>query len=357
LRSATVGSGAPGAPSHRAAWWPTLTGLAGPVAAALLLPPPAGQVALLADPRPDAVVGAVAVLVATSVTYLLAAWSVTVCAAVVCARLPGVIGLAARRVLRGITPTVMRRVVMTAAGLSIAAGLTACGTSAAAGEPVPLAPAVTMSTVIDAPPAALSDQGAGTRSPLNVSLDWPTTTGAADQTAGAVRPDDGATPTMTESSASTPTAASGTVAADDPSTASDASADLASESATPAFGAAADPAESPTSPIEEPTSPIEEPASTAEEPPSVTSDATAPRADPARVTVRAGDSLWSIAADHLPAEATAAQIDAAWHEWYQANHDVIGDDPNLIRPGQVLAAPGSAVFTSPPTSPDEELPR
>ncbi len=333
-RSAWVGRRALGTPSHGAAWWPTLIGLAGPVAAALLLPPPAGQVALLTDPRPDVVVGAVAVLVATSVTYLLAAWSVTVCVAVLCARVPGVVGLAARRVLRGITPTVMRRVVMTAAGLSIAAGLTACGTSAAAGEPGPLAPTVTVSTVVDAPPTALPAPATGTQSALNVNLDWPTTSEAVDQATGAIGSEDGATSTMTESPASP-------------------AADPAAERPTPRPGAVAGPAESSTFPAEPPTS-------AAEEPPSVTSDATAPHANPAGVTVRAGDSLWSIAAEHLPADATAAQIDAAWHEWYQANRDVIGDDPNLIRPGQVLTAPGSPVTTAVPTtlpSPDQELPR
>lgn len=352
-RSASVGRRALGTPSHGAAWWPTLIGLAGPVAAAVLLPPPAGQVALLTDPRPDVVVGAVAVLVATSVTYLLAAWSVTVCVAVLCARVPGVIGLTARRVLRGITPTVMRRVVMTAAGLSIAAGLTACGTSAAAGEPGPLAPTVTVSTVVDAPPTALPDPATGTQSALNVNLDWPTTSEAADQATGAIGSEDGAISTMTESPASPAAAASDSVT-DDPSTAPDASTDPAAERPTPSPSAVADPAESPTHLAELPTS-------AAEEPPSVAPDTTAPHADPAGVTVRAGDSLWSIAAEHLPADATAAQIDAAWHEWYQANRDVIGDDPNLIRPGQVLAPPGSpfttAVPTTLPTSPDQELPR
>jgi LysM repeat protein len=63
------------------------------------------------------------------------------------------------------------------------------------------------------------------------------------------------------------------------------------------------------------------------------------------VTVRVGDSLWGIAADFLPAGATAADVAAAWPAWYAANEGLIGDDPDLIRPGQRLVAPsvGAAV--------------
>jgi nucleoid-associated protein YgaU len=62
-----------------------------------------------------------------------------------------------------------------------------------------------------------------------------------------------------------------------------------------------------------------------------------------RVVVR-GDCLWHIAADFLLAELgrlpsdgeVAAEVDAWWH----ANSDVIGPDPDLLFPGQVLRAPG-----------------
>jgi hypothetical protein len=60
------------------------------------------------------------------------------------------------------------------------------------------------------------------------------------------------------------------------------------------------------------------------------------------LVVHRGDSLWSIAAGHLGPEATASQIDAEWHRWFAANRLVIGDDPNAIRPGQVLSSPTSA---------------
>jgi nucleoid-associated protein YgaU len=58
-----------------------------------------------------------------------------------------------------------------------------------------------------------------------------------------------------------------------------------------------------------------------------------------RVVVRPGDSLWRIAAAHLPPGASPAQVAAAWPVWYAANRATIGADPGLIRPGQVLVAP------------------
>lgn len=60
------------------------------------------------------------------------------------------------------------------------------------------------------------------------------------------------------------------------------------------------------------------------------------------VTVRRGDTLWDIAARHLPQGATDAEIAAAWPRWYEANSSTIGDDPDLILPGQRLVAPGDA---------------
>lgn len=57
------------------------------------------------------------------------------------------------------------------------------------------------------------------------------------------------------------------------------------------------------------------------------------------VTVRAGDSLWALAAHELGDTATADDIAAAWPQWHRTNHAVIGDNPNLIRPGQHLTIP------------------
>ncbi|MBD8080712.1 LysM peptidoglycan-binding domain-containing protein [Cellulosimicrobium arenosum] len=61
--------------------------------------------------------------------------------------------------------------------------------------------------------------------------------------------------------------------------------------------------------------------------------------NPAEVVVVRGDNLWSIAARQLPADASAADVGAEVERWYAANRGVVGDDPDLIRPGQVLVPP------------------
>ena len=55
--------------------------------------------------------------------------------------------------------------------------------------------------------------------------------------------------------------------------------------------------------------------------------------------VHPGDTLWSIAAEHLVPGADDAAIARAWPSWYAANVATIGGDPNLLRPGQVLHPP------------------
>ncbi|MBB2922939.1 LysM peptidoglycan-binding domain-containing protein [Cellulomonas cellasea] len=59
------------------------------------------------------------------------------------------------------------------------------------------------------------------------------------------------------------------------------------------------------------------------------------------VVVAAGDSLWRIAQRALGPDATDQEVAAEWPRWYAANADVIGADPDLVVPGQVLRAPGA----------------
>lgn len=63
-----------------------------------------------------------------------------------------------------------------------------------------------------------------------------------------------------------------------------------------------------------------------------------------RVVVR-GDCLWAIAADSLAGQLGRppddAEIAAAVDAWWQANAEVIGPDPDVLLPGQVLRVPGS----------------
>jgi nucleoid-associated protein YgaU len=48
-----------------------------------------------------------------------------------------------------------------------------------------------------------------------------------------------------------------------------------------------------------------------------------------------------LAAARLGEGADLAQVDAAWRADYAANRSVVGADPDLIHPGQVLALPCS----------------
>ncbi|MCU1541412.1 MAG: LysM peptidoglycan-binding protein [Arthrobacter sp.] len=59
----------------------------------------------------------------------------------------------------------------------------------------------------------------------------------------------------------------------------------------------------------------------------------------AEVTVRAGDSLWSLAAARLGPLASDVDIAREWPRLYRANREVIGDSPHLLRPGQILRLP------------------
>lgn len=63
------------------------------------------------------------------------------------------------------------------------------------------------------------------------------------------------------------------------------------------------------------------------------------RAVPAggRHVVRPGDSLWSIAVEHPGAGST----DSRWRAIWAANRTEVGDDPDLIHPGQVLRLPAT----------------
>ncbi|HMT33895.1 MAG TPA: LysM domain-containing protein [Dermatophilaceae bacterium] len=64
-----------------------------------------------------------------------------------------------------------------------------------------------------------------------------------------------------------------------------------------------------------------------------------PAATSREYVVQRGDSLWSIAARHLGPHATTAQIAAAWPQWYAANAQTVGSDPDQITPGQRLVVP------------------
>jgi nucleoid-associated protein YgaU len=63
---------------------------------------------------------------------------------------------------------------------------------------------------------------------------------------------------------------------------------------------------------------------------------------PDAYVVERGDCLWRIASRILSAAGRATRgtdVAGLWRAIYEANREVIGDDPNLIHPGQVLTLP------------------
>jgi nucleoid-associated protein YgaU len=68
-----------------------------------------------------------------------------------------------------------------------------------------------------------------------------------------------------------------------------------------------------------------------------------PPLDPApaagTVLVKPGDSLWRLTAQRLGPSASDRQIAVDWPYWYSANRQVIGRNPNLLRPGERLTVP------------------
>lgn len=59
------------------------------------------------------------------------------------------------------------------------------------------------------------------------------------------------------------------------------------------------------------------------------------------VTVRRGDTLWSIVFRHLGSGASDVEVAHEWPRWFTANRTVIGEDPDLLVPGQQLRPPPS----------------
>src|SRR6266571_4801912 len=57
--------------------------------------------------------------------------------------------------------------------------------------------------------------------------------------------------------------------------------------------------------------------------------------------VKPRDSLWTISHQFLGAHATTAEIASAWPQLFALNRRTIGQDPNLIRPGEALRIPTS----------------
>lgn len=72
--------------------------------------------------------------------------------------------------------------------------------------------------------------------------------------------------------------------------------------------------------------------------------ATRPSTGPASrpVRVEPGDTLWGLCAERLVRDGhtpTDAAVAACWPRVHAANRDLLGDDPDLLHPGQALRLP------------------
>ena len=75
------------------------------------------------------------------------------------------------------------------------------------------------------------------------------------------------------------------------------------------------------------------------------------------VVVQPGDTLWGLAEQALEEQQGTAptdrQVAAAWPSWWAANRPVVGEDPDLLRPGTALQQPEATQPPDPPPPPDE----
>ena len=60
------------------------------------------------------------------------------------------------------------------------------------------------------------------------------------------------------------------------------------------------------------------------------------------VTVLAGDTLWDVAAHAMGPGASDVEIAMQWPRWYEANRALIGQNPDVLLPGQILQPPSAA---------------
>jgi nucleoid-associated protein YgaU len=279
----------------------------------------AGLRAACADPQgwldrvgPDAA----AVAASGLVCWAMLLWVTAGLLLLVGAALPGAAGRAAEAIAGRVVPAAVRRMATLALGASLGTA-TVVGTAAADQTPAATAhaaqPLLVVSHVLAYQPEP------GSLDPPDV--DWPLGQGPVEPPPQSC--DGSATPMHT-----------GPVpgAAAEPGLTTAATASLAAPGSPASDGSTR-------------SGPVPVPASTTKQ----ERPETAPRSDDrpcgARletrsVVVERGDSLWLIAARRLGPQASAAETAREWPRWYAMNRHVIGDEPDFIRPGQTLVAPG-----------------
>ena len=374
------------APRGRGAW--LIAGLLALIALAAILPAPwptagwagGGSAARIAGAGgPAALLDTVVLTVASGLVWILLAWTALIALAGTVARRPGRCGRLAERVLRRVAPAAARQLfvasVSVSVGVSLIGGLTACSVPApAAGTgtsgPVTSGPVtsglvtsglvpsgfdasdqVTSALDLDASDQVTSALDLDTSASADVRSGFSAVEGSAEKSGGSVGPAGSVRSGATAKAAGAGTARpTWSVALPGRTTGASVSATHRSLAALVAAAAPRNPTRSDL---------VDPP----ERNPAVGIDsrwvhparmvggivrgidvdwpgpaAGSPVAAPV-VVVHRGDTLWAIAARHLGGRPSDTQIDASWRTWYAANRAVIGNDPNLILPGQQLRPP------------------
>ena len=282
---------------------------------------------------PLAAVQSVLLITAGLMAWLLAAWAVVVVGVGLFARLPGRSGRRARRLLPRIAPASVGRLVLAAVGVSLIAGTAACAAPATAG---PVATGETAGSAVTSTWSTPAPTG-------SFAIDWPDPSSTRVTTpAVPIAPATPSTVAPTPPVAVAAPTPNPTADTPEPTPPSPTTPDSATTPSPAPQGSAAAHSPAPSGSAATPTTdPIAAPTGTA---PSVDDPSAAdrwPTVNGIVVMVQPGDSLWRIAAHSLGPDATDADVDNAWRAWYFVNREVIGDDPDVILPGQDLRAPSA----------------
>lgn len=319
----------------------------------------------LLQAAPTRTVDAISTFMGASLVWAIAAWMTVVGLGMMAAHLPGAVGRFGVRALQMVTPRLLRNALTAATGITLIVGVSACSTSAQVGTPPePASPGVGWTA--DGLDDGAADWGAGVAgydgasdpaesatssardmpddssaqtsgTAVTVDVDWLTTPIPAQQSPVKDPPSTGPVVTLAPEATRPPVTAI-------PSQGSPA--DISAHSSTdprPGGDTNADSGAASTEREDRATDLAAEPANSAADITAIDSANSQPLPGDERssdaVTVRPGDTLWSIAAANLGPSATTAEIDTEWRAWYAANRATIGMNPDLIFPGQTLAVP------------------
>ena len=289
-------------------------------------PRPAVLRAALTDPQgwldrvgPDAAV----ITAAGLLCWLVLLWVTVGVLLVLGAGLPGVVGRAAEAVAGRVIPAAVRRATLAALGVSLGTAMVA-GTAAADTSPptIPQATAtVATDRKVDPPPR--EDSPARSH-----GVDWPLEPAPAEPPTGL------GSPVASRAEAPSPAGTPARTASSTPRVSGPATSGEPTRTGPRPLGP--DVLPRPGGGSTPPTTAAGAGRRTTAQPYPAPDGTTAA---PQSVVVRPGDSLWLIAARRLGAQASIAEVARAWPRWYAANRGAIGDDPDVIHPGQALVVP------------------